>query len=188
MIRAFIAVDIPDSLRQDLAALQSELRASGADVGWVKPENLHLTLKFLGDIEESQVEPLVLSLSKESVRLGSSPFTISLEGIGAFPKTTYPRVIWVGVNQGKEELEKLALGVERTCVDLGFAAEERPFSVHLTIGRVRSKDRLAWLIKKLQVAEFRGSAPASIDRILLIQSTLSPHGPTYTPLAEIPLG
>jgi len=82
----------------------------------------------------------------------------------------------------------LAQAVERACSGLGFPAEERSFSAHLTIGRVRSRDRLAPLVKKLQVAEFRGGTPAPVSRLVLFQSILSPHGPTYIPLAEIPLG
>ncbi len=188
MIRAFIAIELPDSLRQEVAAALSGLRASGADVKWVEPSNLHLTLKFLGNIEENQIEPLVLSLSKESSIRGMVPFQVQLEGLGAFPRTTNPRVIWVGVNQGEKELTELAQAVEGVCAGLGFAAEERSFSAHLTVGRVRSREGLASLIKKLQVAEFRGSTLAPINRVILFQSTLSPKGPTYTSLAEVSLG
>ncbi len=185
MIRAFIAVELPDSVRQEVASLQADFKSSGADVKWVDPENLHLTLKFLGDIEESQTAAL-----KEALGAGIgglTPLDIHLEGIGAFPKTTFPRVIWVGVNQGEKQLVELGEKAEQACVGLGFPREERPFSAHLTIGRVRSKDRLAPLIKKLQVAEFRATAPAPVTKIILFQSTLSPKGPIYTPLAEFPL-
>ncbi|MBI1953297.1 MAG: RNA 2',3'-cyclic phosphodiesterase [Candidatus Omnitrophica bacterium] len=184
-MRAFIAVELTDALKEEAASLQADLRATGADVKWVEPAHLHLTLKFLGEIQENQVEPLKSALTA-SVQ-GLSPFATSLEGIGAFPSTTRPRVIWVGVSQGKEALERLAGQVEEACAGLGFAGEERPFSAHLTIGRVRGPDRVASLIKKLQVVEFHGNAPAPIDRVILFQSILSPHGPAYTPLAEIPL-
>lgn len=173
MIRAFIAVELPEPLRREVAAFQSELKSSGSDVKWVEMENLHLTLKFLGDIEETQVA----SLKDGFAGLHLSPFKIHLEGIGAFPKTTTPRVIWVGVNEGKEKLVELAQAVEK----------ERPFSPHLTIGRVRSQEHLAPLIKQLQTAEFRAKTAAEIGKLTLFQSTLGPRGPVYTPLAEIPL-
>lgn len=185
MTRAFIAVELPESVRQEVAALQADFKSSSADVKWVEAANLHLTLKFLGDIEEHQVSSLKETLGAALRDLTS--FDIHLEGIGAFPKTTFPRVIWVGINQGEKQLVELANRVEQACAGLGFPKEERPFSAHLTIGRVRSKEHLAPFIKKLQLAEFRAGATAPITRVVLFQSTLSPKGPTYTPLAEIPL-
>lgn len=185
MIRAFIAVELPDALRQEVASLQNDLQSAGADIKWVETNNLHLTLKFLGNIEEAQVPALKEAL--ETATRPLTPFTLHLEGIGAFPRTTSPRVVWVGVTEGEKPLVELAQAVGNACSGLGFPAEDRPFSAHLTIGRVRSRDRLAPLIKKLQVAEFRGGTPAPIGKVILFQSTLSPHGPAYTPLAEIPL-
>lgn len=197
MIRAFIAIELPEELKQQIAALQENLKRSGADVKWVEPRNLHLTLKFLGNIEEAQVAPLTEAL--RSSRLLPPPFSLTFEGIGAFPKTTSPRVIWVGLTKGCKELERLVEAVETVCEEARFPKEERPFKAHLTIGRlparrtarqagIRWRDRLALLIKRIQVAEFRSSSSARIDRLILFQSTLSPQGPTYTPLAEIPMG
>ena len=228
MIRAFIAVELPEALRHEVAALQATLRATGAptsalpglgdlaahpargrgsraagaDVAWVKPANLHLTLKFLGNIDEKQ--RIAMSDQLLATAKTRKPFTIHLEGIGAFPSTRSPRVIWVGVTKGQEALTALAQAVEQACAGLGFLKEERPFSAHLTIGRVRSRpvrhpaargamshgarDRLAGLIKQLQVVEFRGATPAPVDHVTLFQSTLSPQGPTYTALATLPLG
>ena len=151
---------------------------------WVERANLHLTLKFLGEIDEKQqvaIRDQLLATAKKQ-----KPFEIQLEGIGAFPKTSDPRVIWIGVTVGKEPLMQLARTLEEDCAELGFAKEERPFSAHLTIGRVRSSQHLASLVKKLQVAEFRGSNPASIEKLILFQSLLLPAGPTYIPLAETP--
>ena len=186
MIRAFIAIELPEDLRREISSLQAKLRSTGADVKWVEPSNLHLTLKFLGLIEENQVSALTESL--KSPVAGHSSFPMRLEGIGAFPRTTSPRVIWIGVSEGEEPLKKLAADVEGACSKLGFPPEERAFSGHLTIGRVRSNDRLAALVKELQTVEFHSGAPMTVDRLILFQSTLSPKGPTYTPLAEFPLG
>lgn len=185
-LRVFIAVELPASIQQEVAALQASLRATGADVKWVEPQNLHLTLKFLGNVEETRIAPLIEAL--RAATLPHAPCTLHLEGIGAFPNIRSPRVIWVGVSQGQPPLTALAQAVEQACVGLGFPAQERPFSAHLTIGRIRSRDRLAHLIKQLQVAEFCASHPAPADHLTLFQSVLSPKGPTYTPLAKIPLG
>jgi len=185
VIRAFIAVELPESVRREVSQLQARFKATGADAKWVEADNLHLTLKFLGNIEESQVEPLKAALASAAQRV--SPFTIQVEGIGAFPKTTSPRVVWVGISQGEEALIQLAQAVEEACVGLSFPKEERPFRGHLTIGRVRSRERLAGLIRELQVEEFKASTTASTTQVVLFQSVLSPKGPIYTPLAEIPL-
>ncbi len=192
MIRAFIAVELSEPVRQAVAGFQEELAKARADVKWVKTANLHLTLKFLGEIQEEQL-PVLQQALQDAVK-EFKPFTIQLEGIGAFPKTTYPRVVWVGIQTGKEELTKLASAVEAACHSVGFPeedrllqqAQDRSFSPHLTIGRVRSRDRLAALVKQLQTAEFQASSPTLVDHITLFQSTLSPHGPTYTPLASLP--
>ncbi|MCM8794809.1 MAG: RNA 2',3'-cyclic phosphodiesterase [Candidatus Omnitrophica bacterium] len=183
-MRCFIAVEPPEETRKEISRLQAELKQSGADVKWVEPGNIHLTLKFLGEIDEASIASLKEALSST---LRFSPFTMTLEGIGAFPGTTNPRVIWVGVHQGEKESKELAADVDGICEKLGFPKEERPFSPHLTIGRVRSRDRMAPLIKRLQVAEFRCAQPVAVDRIVLFQSVLSPKGPCYTPLAEISL-
>ncbi len=185
-MRAFIAAHLTDSLRREIALCQAEFKGTGADVKWVDPDNLHLTLKFLGEIAEDRVSTLLETLKLALLPL--SPFAISIEGIGAFPRTTSPRVVWLGVHQGAEELIKLAEKAEQACEKLGFAKEERPFAPHLTIGRVRSRDQLAPLIKRLQVAEFRGSETVPVNQISLFESVLSSKGPLYTLRAEITLG
>ena len=185
MIRAFIAVELPEPLRQEAAAFGGELQRTNADVKWVEAANLHLTLKFLGNTPEEQIPSLIGALRQACAPVPS--FTLSLEGIGAFPKTTYPRVIWVGVNEGKGPLTALAEKMEEACAALGFPKEERPFSAHLTIGRVRSQEGIGRLVKALQVAEFKGTVPAPVSRLTLFQSTLGPRGSTYTPLADLPL-
>lgn len=184
MIRAFIAVELPEELRREVAAFEAELKRAGADVKWVEAANLHLTLKFLGNVTEEQIASLKEPLAQACRPL--SRFTLTLEGIGAFPKTTYPRVLWVGVNEGKERLIELAQQVEEACSKLGFAAEERPFAAHLTIGRVRSQEGIGRLVRQLQLAEFRGKTMTPVSRVTLFQSTLGSGGPAYAPLAEVP--
>lgn len=183
-MRAFIAVEISEEARGAVARLQSELQSVGADVKWVEPENLHLTLKFLGEIGESQAEQLADQL-KSSLVL--SPFAFTLEGTGAFPKLENPRIIWAGTGAGKEQLAGLAREVEEACGRCGFPPEERPFSPHLTIGRVRSRNRVESLAQRLGSAEFKAGSPTRVEKAVLFQSTLTRSGPVYRPVREIPL-
>lgn len=184
-MRAFIAVEMSGAAREAVARLQERMKAAGADVSWVKPENLHLTLKFLGEIGEERVQGLVETLSSSLLHL--PPFTFTLEGAGAFPRPDRPKVLWAGIGEGKETLLRLAREVEAVCGRCGFPAEERPFSPHLTIGRVRSMRGLDRLAEELQGTAFQGEKTEARE-IVLFQSVLSPHGgPAYTPLAELPL-
>jgi 2'-5' RNA ligase len=183
-VRLFVAVELTEKARREVAAVQAELRRTSADINWVEPENLHLTLKFLGEIDESRLPALTQALRDAAGPL--QPFTISLEGVGAFPRPERPRVLWVGVKDGRGRLVELAEKIAAACAlvlrpfDFAQDQHDRPFSPHLTIGRVRSGGALAAI-------PFKTSEPIRVDRLVLFQSKLSPHGPTYTPLAGIPL-
>jgi 2'-5' RNA ligase len=185
-MRAFLAVCLPEEVQQEIAACTAQLKSAGADVKWVHAANVHLTVKFLGEIEETHVGQLQQALAEIAPAI--APFHLRVEGIGAFPRTTAPQIIWLGISDGEKELAELVRRVEETCVGLGFGKEMRGFSPHLTIGRVKSREQLAPLIKRLQVAEFRTAGTALVDKLHLFQSVLSPKGPAYLPLAEIPLG
>ena len=191
-LRAFFAVELPETIRDEVAALQATLRAIGADVRWVEQANLHLTLKFLGDVEETSLPPLTTALA--NALAAHAPFPLHLDGIGAFPSATHPRVLWVGVGLGQEALAALAQTVEQVCIAQGLPAAEPPFSAHLTLGRVRAPGRpsarvrgLAPPIHHLHTFEFHNPTPVPVERVTLFRSRLSPHGPAYTPLAILPL-
>lgn len=185
-MRLFVAVELSEQARAEVAALQTELRSSGADVKWVEPENLHLTLKFLGETAAEKVPALTDGLRQ--IAAEAQPFSISMEGLGAFPRNERPRVLWVGIKEGRQPLEELAAGVEGACSRLGFPSEERPFSAHLTIGRVRSSAGLGPLVQRLRETRFGPSDRVEVRRAVLLQSVLSPRGPVYHTLAELPLG
>ena len=184
-MRAFIGIELPDEVRRALAQLQRELQAARADVKWVEPKNLHLTLKFLGEISEAQRQGVEACLKR--IASQQPPFTLQLQGVGAFPSVESPRVVWVGIAQGKEEVRALAERIEQEATTLSLRQEERPFSAHLTLGRVRSPRNRKALAQRLRKAAWQPPGPFQVESITLFQSLLSSAGPTYTVLASIPL-
>lgn len=185
-MRTFIAIPLDDVVHKELAGLQDRLRSSGADVKWVDPSNIHLTLKFLGKIDEEGLEKIRAALPK-ALR-GHKPFTIHLAGVGAFPKLSHARVIWVGVDEGCDELKGLAASGAEAMEEIGFEKEKRPFSPHLTLGRVRSAKNNAQLVSCAEKdKDFTSKDSVPVKRIILFQSTLTPKGPTYKPLCDLTL-
>ena len=201
MIRAFIAVELPESLREAITKIQDALKGalSGSGVRtdaknsdmrlqWVRAESLHLTLKFLGDIEPEQVEVLRAALSEAIA--GIAPFSVELEGIGGFPDTRAPRVVWAGVRPGGQPpLMRLASAVETALVLCGFPPEEKPFSPHLTLARVKGRSRalgnVLYSVQTHSSSGVLGTLP--VRSIGLIKSELRPSGSIYTPLFRLPL-
>lgn len=186
MIRAFIAVDLPETLRTQIARLQKDLGDTGADVRWVETQNLHLTLKFIGSVEETDQEKLVDAVG--GALRPFAPFVFHLEGLGVFPRLENPRVVWLGVSEGSQKLEQIAAAVEKACMELGLPGPDHPFTPHLTIGRIHSNKRLEGLIYCLQRSPMRSPLLVQVRQLILFRSTLQPQGPVYTPLAELPLG
>ncbi len=183
-IRIFIAVRVPETVRQKIAEFQSRLKSCGGDIRWVRPESIHVTLKFLGDMAAEQIEPIAESIQKDvtSVR----PFDISVEGTGVFPNVRRPRILWVGVEKGSEELKGLAEKVDRACTTFHFQKEKRDYSAHLTIGRVRSPKRIGPLIETLQTIEFEGGSYC-VEEVTVMKSDLLQTGAVYTALHQIQL-
>ena len=187
LMRAFIAIELPQEIKNTLSRLQAKLKAAGADVKWVEPNNIHLTLKFLGEIDE-QINGKVNSCL-EKIRETQKPFTISLSSPGAFPNTSSPRVVWVGIKQGDAEIKGLTIFLEKQAAEIGLPTENREFSSHITIGRVRSgKNRreLAELLSKLSQNSLEDN-PFPANKITLFKSTLTSRGPVYEVLKEFPL-
>lgn len=180
--RVFIAVELSEEARGELNALQSSLKKAGADVKWADPENIHLTLHFLGDCGEQMI-PSVKAALIEAASV-SLPFYIGLDGVGAFPCVSSPEVIWVGIGEGKREIEALYHSVSSRLARLGIQEEERKFSPHITIGRVRSGRNINYLRKAIEDSPFPSSSSTLVDRVILFSSKLSPGGPIYTPLSE----
>jgi len=188
MIRAFIAVEIDQPLKQKISELISKLKKSDTNIKWVNENQIHFTLKFLGNIEESKVQ--AISAVLKSIASHSKEFALTLSDIGAFPNMKRPRVIWIGVDKGADNLKILADKIEIELEKLGFEKEKREFKSHLTLGRVRSlknrKNRDSDHFLKMQKWSL-SLGEIKIDKLILFQSTLTPKGATYTQLVAAEL-
>ncbi len=184
MIRAFVAVDLETQTVQKIAAAIVQFCPRIPGIRWLPPANFHLTLKFLGDIEEAKVAPIAAALERELYPF--SCFTINAKGLGVFPDLKRPRILWVGLVGG--ELNALASTVEKALVPFGFAAEKRAFTPHLTIGRWRQFNglpkELGDEIEKWQGHDFGRS---NVGEVVLFQSVLKPEGAVYRPLKTVAL-
>lgn len=184
--RSFIAIALNENLHKELESLQAKLKAADADVKWVKSENIHLTLKFLGNITDEQIEDVKNVFKK----MGSNfkNYSIHLAGVGAFPKIQYPRVIWVGMDEGVEETDKIYKSIEEELNKKGFAKEKRSFSPHLTLGRVRSPKNRQQLTKAVEKEKnFSSSSKLLVGEIILFKSILTPKGSIYEPMFKTTL-
>jgi 2'-5' RNA ligase len=184
VIRAFVAVDLePQTILQIVEAID-RLRPRMPGIRWLLPANFHLTLKFLGDIDETRVEPIAAALERDLCPF--SCFTINAKGLGVFPDLKRPRILWVGLVG--DELNALASRVEKALVPFGFAAERRAFTPHLTVGRWRQFDgspkELGHEIERWRGHDFGRS---KIDEVTLFQSVLKPQGAVYFPLKVVRL-
>jgi 2'-5' RNA ligase len=163
-----------------LAGLEEQLKKTKADVKWVSPENLHLTLKFLGDIDEEQFKKISELL--DDVANNHSSYTAKIGSIGAFPKLSLLKVVWVGITMGDEETKKIFKELKERIEKLGIPKDDRAFSSHITLGRTRSPNNrkdLAKEIRKISEDFKLDNAEFQVAKLTLFQSTLSPTGPTY---------
>lgn len=185
-IRSFIAVAVDETIISRLTALQQELRRADAPVSWVRPEGMHLTLKFLGNVPEADIPRIGDALHE--VAVPRTPFRIGVEGAGAFPNLRRPRVVWADIREGREELIALATAVDDVLAGLGFPPEKRPFSPHLTLGREKEPKQLERLIALVQSHADDRFGEMTVNEVILFRSQLSPKGAKYTPLRCAALG
>ena len=186
MIRSFLAIELPEPILRKIEEVEADLKSAHPDVRWVSPEKIHLTLKFFGNIEESRIDSIFKSI-EEPVR-STQPFSLKVQGVGAFPSTKSPRVIWMGLVNGSEILTSFQKEIEAQLEKIGFQLEDRRFRPHLTLGRVKSsrgKDDLAQRMEKHKEGEF---GDFQVERVILFKSDLKPSGPIYTTLRELRLG
>ena len=180
-MRLFIAIDVAPPVREALAAAQAVLRRAGADVRWVDPGRMHLTLVFLGDVEAARAPELAPAL--DACCADVEAFEMEASGLGFFGRPAAPRVVWAGIGGGAEEVAALQSRIRAAVAALGFKLEDRAFSAHLTLGRARSARNGAELARAITLA---GGAfgRTRVDRALLMRSELSPGGPIYSALHE----
>ncbi|HXK61911.1 MAG TPA: RNA 2',3'-cyclic phosphodiesterase [Acidobacteriota bacterium] len=186
MIRSFIAVDLPQEVRARLHEYGRELKELGLKGSFTRPDSFHLTLKFLGNIAEQQVEEIGSAL-EHAVR-GAKPFQVDVRRLGVFPGPSNPRVVWMGLERS-EALESLQQRIEEAAEALGFGREGRPFRPHLTLVRLKSKDNLKALGEYLRKAGPEASAgTVLVNEVVLFRSDLRPDGARYSRLRTVPLG
>jgi 2'-5' RNA ligase len=180
MIRTFIALDLPPNVQEALEGFARELKKADAPVAWVKPDRIHLTLKFLGDVQEERIPEIREVLEK--IAASTEPLTLKASGCGAFPTMKEMRVVWVGLVGGHEALGRLARRIEEALVPFGFKREGRPFKPHLTLGRVKGRQHLRALQEILLVNQDFEAEAFDVTEVVLYKSDLRPDGARYTPL------
>ncbi len=179
-IRSFIAFELPENIISSIGKLQKQIKCHGLDARWVRPENIHLTLKFLGDITKTDMESAGGTIIETAK--GYAPIFLSAKGIGIFPNIKRPRVIWAGIAGQISTLVGLQRELDENLESIGFAKEKRLFKGHLTLGRIKKKiplKRLSDAIKKFEEFE---SEIFTADQIILFKSVLKPSGHVYTKL------
>jgi 2'-5' RNA ligase len=185
-LRTFVAVEIPLEVRDRARRVIATLDTTAAKVKWVEPENLHWTLKFLGEVDIVETPAVCEAVRRAAEPLAS--FDLGVWGVGAFPDIARPRTIWLGVDEGSEAMIELHDAIEFELSKLGYRPENRRFRPHLTIGRVRQSPEgiaeLGALIE--QHAEFDGGV-AMVDEVVVFSSKLHRDGPTYEPLSHVEL-
>jgi len=181
--RTFICLELPETIRVQAEALQRRLAGRGDQIRWVNPGNLHLTLRFLGEISRSQVETVCLAVRCAAARV--DVFSIRFSGTGCFPSLRRPKVFWIGITE-PTDLSRLFEAIEEELSSAGFPREIRPFSPHLTVGRVRVDRKSPGLTDALTTAQFE---PASflVTHVTVMKSDLKKSGAVYTVLARQPL-
>jgi RNA 2',3'-cyclic 3'-phosphodiesterase len=184
-MRLFIAIELPLEIKQGLAKMQEQLKGGGAGASWTRPEGIHLTLKFLGEVPETKVPEIMSALT--AAVLGTGKFRLAVGGAGAFPNVRNPRVLWVGVSGALENLAALQAAVEGPMVKLGFEPEDRKFSPHLTLARIkylRPRDNWQKAIEEIKDINLGGF---EVDRVSLMKSELKRTGAEYTEMGMVEL-
>ena len=183
-MRTFIAVELPEQIKKQIEVLQAPLKKTNAFVSWVKPGNIHITLKFLGEVPEEKIDE-VFSATEAALR-DVKGFKTNLKGMGAFPDLRRPRVIWVGAGKRGEELGDMAARIEDELKKIGYPKEKRKFSAHFTVGRVKSPKNIQTLMEMVTSTDFE-TEDIEVNEVTVMRSQLHPAGAIYTPLKKIPL-
>ena len=184
-IRCFIAIEIPETIQNQLARIQATLRNQIQKASWVKPGNIHLTLKFLGDVDPDDLESIGEAIERVASRHRN--FSLHIGGLGAFPNLARPRVMWTGVKAGGERVAALAQDINVALGDCGFPIDTKRFNPHLTIARLKERINLRPYTNQYHQYDRIDGAEMSVKTISLIQSQLHPTGAIYSTLQSYSL-
>ena len=193
MIRVFLAVELSPNIQEKLFALQRQLKGTLPPINWVRPESIHLTLKFLGYVDPSLVSQLLSAL--EPIGENHSPFSIDVQSLGVFPQVKHPRILWVGLTGNTQALHDLVFEIEAVLETHGFPPEEKAYHPHLTLARIKRENAKVGLalIQTRVLESDQHLGTLIVDRFTLFQSDLDSSGARYTllwtvPFSEIPPG
>jgi 2'-5' RNA ligase len=185
-MRTFLAVTLPPEVTRNIGTIQGRLKKSlSGDIRWVRPEGIHLTLKFFGEVTAADAERIGAVVAGPAA--GAAPFVLDVRGLGAFPDVNRPRVIWLGLAGETVALLSLHRELERELAAAGFPKEERPFSAHLTLGRVKIPKGILGLAGEVETGADVAAGRIPVGEIVLFKSELTPRGAIYTRLAAFPL-
>jgi 2'-5' RNA ligase len=184
-IRTFVAVKLPETVLAAIGGVQAQLAVYGFNVRWVTTGNIHLTLKFIGGVHEDEVDGIAAVLT-ETVH-GFAPLRLAAAGVGVFPSVKRARVIWVGLSGQLSEFAALQRSVEDRLATIGYPREKRPFSGHLTLGRVKGPIAASRLMTAMGALHDFASETFEVDRVVLFKSDLRPTGALYTELRQVTL-
>jgi len=182
LTRAFVAVAIPEGIKNQLAGIQSRLKRAAAEVKWTRPEGIHLTLRFLGYLSDDAIAKVRDAMAV--VGREFSAFTVEIKGSGTFPERGRPRVIWAGISQGEKELQAVFARLEQELIARGLGEADKPFRGHLTLGRVKTGKNVDKLVEYLQRETGKSFGAFEVRGICLFRSQLHPEGAVYTVLQE----
>lgn len=183
--RIFIAVPLAPALRDAVGTLEQQLESAGVALRWIKPENLHFTLRFLGHISPAQLVR-ARRATREAVE-STGAFRIRLAGLGAFPSVRRPQVVWVGVTEGEEQLRDLARRLDDTLARQRFPKEPRSFQAHLTLARIKGPGRPPSLEAAISSLEGVDVGEQGVSSLVVMESLLRASGALYVPVEEVPL-
>jgi 2'-5' RNA ligase len=184
-MRIFIAIELPSLVKEELARIQERLKGTRDKIKWVDSSLIHLTLKWVGEIEEKDLEKVVEAAKRVASKF--SPFNLEVKGMGAFPSFLSPRVIWIGVNEGKEAVEDLAREIHQELGKEGFSSENKKWVPHLTLGRVKLLLERGKLAEIIQGEKDAKAGRVRVESLSVVRSRLTPQGPIYTTLKRISL-
>jgi len=184
-MRLFIAIEIDPAVVEKLEAIRSRLRKADADVKWVEPENSHLTIKFIGEMDAGRVDEIKAAIAQAAATV--QPFELAIRTAGCFPRGR-PRVLWIGAEDASGTMQRLHAGIDAGLAPLGIEQDARAFTAHLTLGRIRSPKNVRKLLDLLAAENSADLGRSRVESVTLFESKLSARGPICTPLGHIKLG